>query len=92
MKVAKLKRQSINSLRELLSLIQNEIDQSKRKRGRPKTYPDSLIILAFFIKTMMNFSYRDTIYFIQNTLKIDAPSLSDLHYRFSKLDEKLLNV
>ena len=89
MKVAKLKRQSINSLRKLLSLIQNKIDQPKKARGRPKTYPDSLIILAFFIKTMMNFSYRDTIYFIQNTLKIDAPSLSDLHYRFSKLDEKL---
>ncbi len=38
----------------------------------------------------MNLSYRDTVYFIQNAIKIDAPSLSDLHYRFSKLDEKLL--
>ena len=88
--MAKLKRQSINSIRKLLSLIQNEIDQPKKGRGRPKTYPDSLIILSFFIKTMMNLSYRDTIYFIQNVLKIDAPSISDLHYRFSKLDEKLL--
>ena len=82
--MAKLKRLNLNSIRKLLSLIQNQIDQPKKDRGisRLPHNPDSL--------HQNHDEFRDTIYFIQNTLKIDAPSLSDLHYRFSKLDEKIL--
>ncbi len=78
MKLAKLKRINIDSIRKPLSLIQNEIDKPKKGRGRPKTYPDSLIILTFFIKTMMNLSYRDTVYFIQNTIRHAFPIRSTL--------------
>jgi len=88
----KLKRLTPDTIQKLIKLIENELtpQDGKRKRGRPKVYSDSFILLVSFIKTMMNLSFRDTVYHIQHTLKMKSPSVSTLHYRFSKLDERLL--
>ncbi len=42
-----LKRLSVDTIKKLLQLIEKHIEssQTKRKRGRPKIYPDSFILL-----------------------------------------------
>ena len=59
------------------------------KKGRPKTYSDAFIITIFFIKTINNLSFREVVYWFKQ-LKGKTPSISTLHYRFSKISLNVL--
>ena len=60
------------------------------KRGKPKVYEDYLILAIGIIMQMYNYSFREVIVILERELKRKLPSLSTLHYRLSKLDNKLL--
>ena len=84
-----LKRLSANMIKKLLQLIEERLKQlpsKKRKRGRPKVYSDSFILLIYFIKVLRNYSFRDTVFYLEEILGEKIPSISTLHYRFSKLE------
>jgi len=84
-----LKRLSANMIKKLLQLIEERLKQlpsKKRKRGRPKVYLDSFILLIYFIKVLRNYSFRDTVFYLEEILGEKIPSISMLHYRFSKLE------
>ncbi|HEY8542247.1 MAG TPA: transposase [Pseudothermotoga sp.] len=71
-----------------MNLIEDELQESsyKRRRGRPRKYSESFILLVFFIKVMRKYSFRDTVFYFEEILGVKVPSISTLHYRFSKLD------
>lgn len=83
-----LKRLSIDMVKTLLQLIEDELKESsrKRKRGRPRVYSESFILLIFFIKVIRGYSFRDTVFYLEEALKVKMPAISTLHYRFSKLN------
>ena len=63
-----LKRLSANMIKKLLQLIEERLKQlpsKKRKRGRPKVYSDSFILLIYFIKVLRNYSFRDTVFYLE---------------------------
>ena len=62
----------------------------KPKRSKPKVYEDYLILAIGIIMQMYNYSFREVIVILERELKRKLPSLSTLHYRLSKLDNKLL--
>jgi len=64
--------------------------KEKPKRGKPKIYEDYFIIFIAIIMQMYNYSFREAIVILERELKIKLPALSTLHYRLSKLDDKLL--
>ena len=53
-------------------------------------YEDYLILAIGIIMQMYNYSFREVIVILERELKRKLPSLSTLHYRLSKLDNKLL--
>ena len=61
----------------------------KPKRGKPKVYEDYLILAIGIIMQMYNYSFREVIVILERELKRKLPSLSTLHYKLSKLDNKL---
>jgi hypothetical protein len=88
--MATLKRLSKDDIKQLLKLIENDMKEPTHKRGRPKVYSDKFIMLVFFIKTIRGYSFRDTVFYLEKELNMKMPSISTLHYRFSKLDKKYL--
>jgi len=75
-----LKRLSANMIKKLLQLIEERLKQlpsKKRKRGRPKVYSDSFILLIYFIKELRKYSFRDTVFYLEEILgeAIDFPNL-----------------
>ena len=75
-----LKRLSANMIKKLLQLIEERLKQlpsKKRKRGRSKVYSDSFILLIYFIKVLRNYSFRDTVFYLEEILgeAIDFPNL-----------------
>jgi hypothetical protein len=88
--MATLKRLSKDDIKQLLKLIENDMKEPTHKRGRPKLYLGKFIMLVFFIKTIRGYSFRDTIFYLEKELNTKMPSISTLHYRFSKLDKKYL--
>ena len=64
--------------------------KEKPKRGKPKIYEDYLILAIGIIMQMYNYSFREVIVILERELKRKLPSLSTLHCRLSKLDNKLL--
>ena len=54
-----LRRIPISMIKKLVKITINELPNQNKKIGRPKLYPDELILTAFFIKTMLNISLRD---------------------------------
>jgi len=83
-----LKRLSVDMVKSLLQLIEDEVKESshKKKRGRPRVYSESFILLVFFIKVMRGCSFRDTVFYLEEILNLKIPAISTLHYRFSKLN------
>jgi len=83
-----LKRLSVDTIKKLLQLIEKHIEssQTKRKRGRPKIYSDSFILLIYFIKVLRNYSFRDTVFYLKEILGEKMPAISTLHYRFNKIE------
>ncbi|GAB6045211.1 hypothetical protein JCM11957_15180 [Caminibacter profundus] len=65
-------------------------NKEKPKRGKPKIYDDYFIIFIAIIMQMHKYSFREVIVILERELKIKLPALSTLHYRLSKLDDKLL--
>ena len=59
----------------------------QKKRGRPYTYPEQLIILLLFLKFALRLPYRQTEGVARKTfgrLGIKIPNFRTLHYRLSK--------
>ena len=78
-----LKRLSANIIKKLLQLIEERLKQlpsKKRKRGRPKVYSDSFILLIYFIKVLRNYSFRDTVFYLEEILGEKIPSISTFFF------------
>jgi len=59
----------------------------KKKRGRPYTYPEQLIMLLLFLKFALRLPYRQTEGVARKTfgkLGIKIPNFRTLHYRLTK--------
>jgi len=59
----------------------------QKKRGRPYTYPEQLIMLLLFLKFALRLPYRQTEGVVRKTfgrLGIKIPNFRTLHYRLSK--------
>jgi len=86
-------RYKINLLpyKEVLKLCKKYFKKKERpKRGKPKVYEDYFIIFIAIIMQMYNYSFREVIVILERELKMKLPALSTLHYRLSKLDDKIL--
>jgi len=77
--------------KEVLKLCKKYFKKKETpKRGKPKVYQDYFIIFIAIIMQMYNYSFREVIVILERELKMKLPALSTLHYRLSKLDDKLL--
>jgi len=82
------------SIKELISIAEifNSIfpTNKRKKRGRPPTYSDELIMFLFFLKVARGLSFRVLRVVYQELFGGEVPSLSTLHYRFKRLDTQRL--
>ncbi len=65
------------------------LKSTPKTRGRPKLYPDYIIVAALLIKTLEKLSLRD----LEEKLKDLLPKVPDfttIHYRFKKLNQDYL--
>jgi len=77
--------------KEVLKLCKKYFKKKEKpKRGKPKVYEDYFIIFIAIIMQMYDYSFREVIVVLERELKIKLPALSTLHYRLSKLDNKML--
>lgn len=58
-------------------------EKTLRKKGRPRSYPDVLILSIFLYQILRGLSFRETLEEAKRTFK-NIPSLSDYHYRIKK--------
>ena len=69
-----------------------EQDKTKKRPGRPKEYPDSLIIFTLIIKFLMRFAYRQLQGYLSSLFAgsgFKVPNFRTIHYRFKKLAQIL---
>jgi len=93
-----LKYIDIDKLEKLARIISNVIKNSstsenpaKRKRGRPKTYSDEFILLLLLLQITLRLSFRGLRHYAKFLFRGQKiPEISNLHYRFKKIDEKFL--
>lgn len=64
--------------------------KERRRRGRPRTYHDYLILALLLFKTSKDLSFRDTEDRAKEETKENIPHFSSIHYRFNTLDEKIV--
>jgi len=86
-------RYQINLLpyKEVLKLCKKYFKKKERpKRGKPKIYDDYFIIFIAVIMQMYEYSFREVVVILERALKRKLPSISTLHYRLKKLDDKVL--
>ena len=60
-----------------------------KRKGRPKTYPDALIISIFLYQILRGLSFREVLEEAKRTFK-NVPTLSDYHYRVKKMPKTTL--
>lgn len=64
--------------------------EERRKRGRPKVYPDYLIFALLLFKVSRRLSFRELEEISKKELKEKVPDFSSLFYRFKNIDEDIL--
>lgn len=81
--------------KEIYSLIKQfykEHPPQKQKRGKPRKYPEELILLLLLLKITLNASYRKLLSIAQELYPDEQlPSLNDTFYRFKNLPEERLH-
>jgi phosphoribosyl-ATP pyrophosphohydrolase len=70
-------------------LKDKKTEETKKKRGRPKKYKDDIIFTALLFMQSRGLSFRDLRSELKERIK-KAPHISNLHYRFKKIDEKIM--
>lgn len=72
------------------ALIKN-LCPSKTKRGRPKKYPDEVILTLLFLQVTWRLSFRDLeLFAVQLLGRENVPDFSTYYYRLQKLPPDLL--
>uniref|UniRef100_A0A7V4DWU9 Transposase n=1 Tax=Dictyoglomus thermophilum TaxID=14 RepID=A0A7V4DWU9_DICTH len=87
----KIERIPFGEIRKIVKkfLKEKKIEERKKKRGRPKKYSDELIFSSLLFMISRGLSFRDLRSELKERIK-KVPYISNLHYRFKKIDEKTL--
>ena len=79
---------TLETIYSILKNILKEKTQPKRK-GRPRAYPDTLILSIFLYQTLRGLSFREVLEEAERTFE-NVPSLSDYHYRVKRIPKTTL--
>ncbi|WP_121922727.1 hypothetical protein [Hydrogenothermus marinus] len=71
------------------SILREKSKKEKKGKGRPKEYPDYLIISIFLYQILKGYSYREVLEETKDIIQ-KLPSLSVYHYRVKTLPKSLL--
>ncbi|OOC46961.1 hypothetical protein [Thermosipho sp. 1223] len=85
-----MRRTNIKKILKLVKKFYNNIlpqlPQKSTSKGRPKKYPDALILSLAVLKELFALSFRETLEMGALYFK-RVPSLRDFHYRLLQLEE-----
>ena len=72
----RLKDISVDEIKELVKLVESELEKKdKNRRGRPKKYSDTFILTILFLKTIYNYSFRETTCWVRQIEKF-SPAIN----------------
>ena len=84
-----MRRTTLN-LKSIYNILQSSLkEKPPRTKGRPRTYPDSLILAIFLFQILYGLSYREALEEASRHFP-RIPSLSDYHYRLKTMPKFLL--
>ena len=83
-------RRSKITLNLILQITKSAIKESpkRKRRGRPRIYPDHLIISLMLYQTLFGLSMREVLEEAERVLP-KVPSLSDFHYRAKRIPKEV---
>jgi len=87
-------RRSVLTLKHLYSFVKSYLQRIEntepvKRRGRPKTFEEALIVTLWLYQTLYKLSYREVLEIAKHE-GFHVPVLGDYHYRVKKLDEGVL--